>query len=267
MIEPTPSTLAGRVIFVLATPETGADWLVRALDHLPGVTAAPVPTHLASQGIDTLLDTWDARISYAMGDRADAELFLDQVRVLADAPLAAWRRRQGAERVVEHSPDHISHALALTSVYPDASFVHLVRDGRQVVSSLASPLLAWPPWLAARRWCDDQRAVAALDNVSVHTVRVEDLFRDPAYYVGGLASRLDIDADSTSLQSVVDLFGSGDRSMPSVSTGRVGTLGYEVDAPSPLRRWAAQVELGPIGEVAWTVRGATRRFLTAARES
>ena len=266
-------------VFVLATPETGAEWLLRALGCLPGVTCAPVPTHVFSQGIGALLDTWATGIRDAMGERANLESFLDGVRRLADAPLAAWRRSQGADWVAEYSPDHIGHAGALARVYPDAHFVHLVRDGRQVARSLSSPLLDWSPPRAAWRWCDDQRAVAALgEDVKVHTVRLEDLLRDPTYYLDGLASRLGIDAGAAAVGEAAARLGSGKRAAPAVPVGRVGqlvdvlggdllvALGYEVDRASAVRRLLARAELSSAGEVAWMVRAATRRFVAERGE-
>jgi len=273
------SSLDGRVVFVLATPETGVEPLLRAFDRLPGVSSAPVATHLVSQGIGSLLDTWTTRIREAMGERADEKRFLALVRHLADAPLAAWCRREGAERVVEYSPDHITYAATLASVYPDAEFVHLVRDGRHVASALSSPLLDWPPAMAARRWCDDQRAVLALgSDVSVHTVRIEDLVRDPAYYVTGLASRLGIAAEDSVLAEAAEAVGNGPATAPTAPVGRVGRLveqlghdllvdlDYEVAHTSSLRALAARAELGTAGEIAWMVRTAASRLVAAVRE-
>src|SRR5581483_4119183 len=191
------SPVQGRVVFVLATPESGAEQVVAALGCLTGVAAAPVPTHVFSQGVELILDTWLSRTKDALGDKADDARFFAAVRALADAPLAARLDATDAGRVVEYSHDHIRLVGPMMVLYPDAQFVHVVRDGRQVVANLTSPLLGWAPFEAARRWCDDQRAVIELwDQPNLHAVRIEDLRADPASALRELAAALDLDPSS-----------------------------------------------------------------------
>jgi hypothetical protein len=272
------SSVRGRVVFILATPETGAERVQRALGALPGTTSAAVPTHLFSQGLGSLLDTWLSRTRDALGDRADDDRFLGDVRLLADAPLAARLARTGAERVVEYSPGHIPLVGPMLTLYPDAQFVHLVRDGRDVAARLASPLLAWPPHQAARQWCDDQRAVLALGtHDNLHVLRMEDVLEDPAFFLGAVAERLGIACDDDDLSRAAEGLGDG-RAPVATHSGRVAmlveragaevlsTYGYDAaELPWP-RRLAAQAELGPAGEVAWAVRSAITRARAAGRD-
>src|SRR3954451_7082356 len=156
------SAVQGRAIFLLATPESGAEQVLAALDCLAGVAPAPVPTHVFSQGVETILDTWLSRTKEALGDKADDARFFADVRTLADTPLVARLATTGAERVVEYSHDHIRLVGPMMVLYPDAQFVHVIRDGRTVLANPASPLLGGAPFEAARRWCDDQRAAGEL---------------------------------------------------------------------------------------------------------
>jgi hypothetical protein len=48
--------------------------------------------------------------------------------------------RTGATHWVEKTPDHVFHVERMMARYPDARFVHVLRDGRDVVTSL----LAFP---------------------------------------------------------------------------------------------------------------------------
>lgn len=266
-----------RVIFVLATPESGGERLARALGCLPGTTAMPVATNVFSQGVGSLVDVWTGRMRESLGEHADDGRFLGDVRRLADAPFAAWASRTGSAHVVEYSDDHIGYASLIATVYPDAGFVHLVRDGRQVAESLASPLRGWPPGVAARRWYDDQQAVAGLgDTVDVHTVRIEDVLADPEYYIKGLAERLGIDVDDDAVGQATAILGTA--TAPPVRTGRVATmvevlgsellsaLGYEVEPVPPARRAAAKLELSQAGDVGWAVGSALKRARAAIQE-
>ena len=270
----------GRVIFLLATPESGAEQVLAALDCLGGVAAAPVPTHVFSQGVESLLDTWISRTKEALGDKADDARFFADVRQLADAPLAARLAATGAERVVEYSHDHIRLIGPMMVLYPDAQFVHVVRDGRQVVANLASPLLGWAPFEAARRWCDDQRAAIALwEQPNLHVVRIEDLRADPGEVLAELAGRIGLEPSSEDLASAADVLGDGERPLPTDPKPRYANLvdvlgsdvlsacGYETAEPTRARRWAAQAELGAVGEVTWAALGALRRAKAARREA
>lgn len=44
--------------------------------------------------------------------------------------------RAGAEVWVDHTPNNCEHAVFLATLFPDARFIHLVRDGRAVTASL-----------------------------------------------------------------------------------------------------------------------------------
>jgi hypothetical protein len=274
------SAVQGRVVFLLATPESGAEQVLAALDCLSGVAAAPVATHVFSQGVESLLDTWLSRTKEALGERADDARFFADVRQLADAPLAARLAATSAERVVEYSHDHIRLVGPMMVLYPDAQFVHVVRDGRQVVANLASPLLGWAPFEAARRWCDDQRAAIALwEQPNLGVVRIEDLREAPAAALAELASGLGLEPSSDDLASAAALLGNGERPLPDDPADRHATLvdvlapdvlaacGYETSEPSRTRRWVAQAQLGAVGEVAWAALGALRRAQAARRES
>jgi Sulfotransferase family len=272
------SPLHGRVVFVLATPETGAERLLAALDLLPGVTTTPVPTHLFSQGIGTLLDTWVTRTRPALGELADDQRFLRDLRALADEPLLARRTAADAEWIVEYTPDHITSLPAVMAVYPDALFLHLVRDGRQVAAGLSS-LFSWPPSVAVRRWCDDQRAALALgDGPNVLVLAMEVLLDDPRLCLGEFAARLGLDVPDEVLGDAAAALGDGARTAPEVPVGRQGTLtdvlggdllsvyGYDSDEVPAYKRLAARLELGTPGDLAWALRAALDRARRAGRE-
>jgi hypothetical protein len=91
-----------------------------------------------------------------------------------------YARGRGAVRWVETTPDNALSAAALTSVFPTARVVHVVRDGRDAASSLLT--MSWGPddlataleWWARRVRAADA-SMAAADEARVHTVRLEEL--------------------------------------------------------------------------------------------
>lgn len=66
---------------------------------------------------------------------------------------AEWAYLKGADRWGGKTPDYAIHARELFQLFPDAKFVHLIRDGRDVALSLSK--LEWgpkDPLLAALHW-------------------------------------------------------------------------------------------------------------------
>lgn len=78
-------------------------------------------------------------------DRSAAELFL--------AILRAWQARSGKPRVGEKSPLHCKCVARIRDVFPDAKFIHIYRDPRDVVASMRRmEWTAGSPRDQARNW-------------------------------------------------------------------------------------------------------------------
>jgi hypothetical protein len=90
----------------------------------------------------------------------------------------------GKLRWGDKTPIHVRSIPLLASLWPDARFVHVIRDGRDVALSYLS--LPWGPstiWAAARKWTRDVSA-GIRDGQPLGTsryleVRYEDLVADP----------------------------------------------------------------------------------------
>jgi len=236
----TGSPLYGRVVFLVATPESGAERLLRALTELPGLVAPPAPTHVFSQGLGEVLDRWISGKEMIerfvrrqpddgtlMGFRmlsglSDAETFLSHARALADALLLPALGSDGRV-LVEHSPFHINHVGDIVTLYPDAHIVHVVRDGRQVAARLASPLYQEEsPGEGARRWIEEQRGVDEIaDHPMLSAVRIEGLDADPATALSMLAQAFGVDADDKDIARAVQAMGDPPPVVPSGVGGAI----------------------------------------------
>lgn len=234
------SPLSGRVVFLVATPETGAERLLRGLAALPGVVAPPVPTHVFSQGLGEVLDHWVSGAEMInrfvrrqpddgtlMGFRmlsglTDPETFLSHARTLGDALLLpGFGESDGM--LVEYSPFHINNVADIVTLYPDSHIVHVVRDGRQVAARLASPLyMEENPGEAARRWIDEQHAV---DEIAHHpmlsAVRIEGLDADPTTALALLAEAFGIDAGDDDIERAIAAMGDPPPVVPSGAAGAI----------------------------------------------
>jgi hypothetical protein len=233
------SSLYGKVVFVVATPGTGAETLVRAMGEFGGFAAIPVETALFSQGMFRLLDQWqhdpsDQGFHYL----CSAQEFLLAARNLADAPLEAALDALGGDLLVEYSVDHIKHHDDIRCLYPDARIVHVVRDGRLVADRLADSTDGWAARFAARRWVDDQREAWEKDTDG--TVKFEAVMADPAGSLTALAEALDVEADDTALAAAVSHFRGSKRLLEEQSKGRAGAI-VEIVAPEVLNHFGYEL--------------------------
>jgi hypothetical protein len=105
-------------------------------------------------------------------------------RFCVESPFRAYAQAQGKPRWGDKTPWYVHHVEELLAVWPQARFVVLVRDGRDVALSVGR--MPWGPnnaWAAARWWAGGIRAGA--EAMSRHPeqvlqVRYEDLASDPA---------------------------------------------------------------------------------------
>jgi hypothetical protein len=109
-----------RLVFILGSPRSGTTFLGRAVGSLPGfVDLGEVAALKASIP--------------ELATRAPGEAAPRLRRLLA---LAGRLGLAGGLRAVEHTPENAFVAEALALAFPDARFVHPIRDGRDVVASL-----------------------------------------------------------------------------------------------------------------------------------
>jgi hypothetical protein len=102
---------------------------------------------------------------------------------------------------VDHTPSNLKYAATLASLFPQARFIHIVRDGRAVASSVMR--LDWGPNTiikAAHWWIENVAyglaAESFLGKGKVIRLRYEDLVREPTPILERVCSFLDIDYQS-----------------------------------------------------------------------
>ncbi|MET7776847.1 sulfotransferase [Streptomyces mirabilis] len=212
-VQPTPT----RPVFVLGCPRSGTTLLQLMLHAHPRI-ALPPETRF-------VLPAYEGRLAF--GDLAERdnraglarwitgrketrfhELGLDAGRVagrITDGPptlgsalgiaLRAYAEEHGKVRWGDKRPAYALHVAEILRLFPDAQFVHLVRDGRDCVASL----LRMPWWHrgfheAVATWAqvvDTTRKYAReLGPDSWYPLRFEDLVADPAGQLRGVCGFL-----------------------------------------------------------------------------
>jgi len=102
---------------------------------------------------------------------------------LIDLPYREHLRRAGKPRFGDKTPPYIAIVPELLALYPDARFINLTRDGRDVAISFVDAHFHGRPYHADFEWTAAVR-LAAQWRASPHAahildVRYEDLVRDP----------------------------------------------------------------------------------------
>jgi hypothetical protein len=122
-------------------------------------------------------------------------------------------RKAGKARWAEKTPRNISRLATVFRFFPEARFVHVLRDGRDVACSLRThprhkvvdgklvPLDTWKPIAGgARRWVRDiESSRRWWTDPRFHTVRYEDLVREPRPVLERLMAFLGEDWDEAML--------------------------------------------------------------------
>lgn len=117
-------------------------------------------------------------------------------RWCVEAPYLEFMRREGKTRWGDKTPYYIEHVDEIAAIFPEARFVELVRDGRDVALSIMPlPFGANNAYVAARDWARGirlGRAAAARYPERWHTVRYEQLTAEPEAHIRALCAFLDI---------------------------------------------------------------------------
>lgn len=241
--EPSPP----KVVFLIGSPRSGTTWLQSLLGAHPDVIT-PQETDLFSNFVAPLQSWWDQQVALSP-DVQQARRGKGLPAVLADGEYAALLADfvggvlaavhaldPSASIIVEKSPSHSRHTDVIARYLPDAAFVHIVRDGRDVVASLQSAARGWGShWASAsvkksaRLWKETvEGARRASTNDRYTEVRYEGLRAgDPeplrrAFARCGLDLTLEQCADLMSEYSL-ERMASGAATSPIARGGEVGS--------------------------------------------
>lgn len=126
--------------------------------------------------------------------------------------LAYGNKRSVADVLIDKNNYYIKHLDLLTKIWPSAKFIHLVRDGRDVVCSYRElnklntksdfkPILPEKIEDIAKEWTENNIHISQLSNTYKYTlVRYEDLLENPEFSLEKVCNFLDIDFDTQMLK-------------------------------------------------------------------
>jgi hypothetical protein len=118
---------------------------------------------------------------------------IDTYAGLVDCVFGLFAEARGKRRWGDRTPQYVFHVPRLIRLFPNAQFIHVIRDGREVAASIYEHRWAGSVITAADRW---RRTVAAgrrwarLGPERYREVRLDRLIESPAQTLGELCTFL-----------------------------------------------------------------------------
>jgi hypothetical protein len=166
-------------IFVIGSPRSGTTLLRLILDSHPRISCGE-ETHFLRDLEAVVGRNWDLVATYGL-TRA---WWLARIRDLYDGFQAEVLARSGKARWAEKDPTYTLHLDYIDELYPDAVYVHVLRDGHDVVASFRDRWGYTAAMRAARtewaRYVESARALQARSpDGRFLELRYEDLVSEP----------------------------------------------------------------------------------------
>jgi hypothetical protein len=233
-------------IFVVGVPRSGTTWIQRMLAMHPEAWGL-LETYMFSRarGLGALLDSAPPVEESDVGlpppglgrvfGRAE---LVGELRAIATRWLT--HGSDGARFVIEKSPWHLSDLDVIAEILPEARFVHVMRDGRDVAVSVVAARGSWSRVEqrsrsatvreVASRWADAMRqreTGQVMLGEQLLEVRYEDTRSDPARTCRDLFAHCGMQHDEDLIARVVGAteFGRADRPHGEDRPSRAGRVG------------------------------------------
>ena len=224
-----------RPVIILSSPRSGSTLLFETLSRARALYTVGGESHVQIEGMNELHPAACGFESNALGADAATPEVIRQLRARFDAALKDRDGRQppkGRIRLLEKTPKNALRVPFLRKVFPEAHFVYLYRDPREVLSSMIEAwssgafrtyprLPGWsgPPWslvlipgwqeligrplpeIVARQWETTTRILlddlAAVPSARVHRIRYDEFLAQPQAEMQRLCSELELHWDTT----------------------------------------------------------------------
>lgn len=211
-----------QAVFVVGAPRSGTTWVQQMLGAHPRIVT-PQELGLFSAYLRGLTEKWDRQLDQAHQLRykgLPAVLtqrdFDDLIREIIDhVHQRALALKASASVLVEKEPGYSNHVQLIRKYMPDARFIHVLRDGRDVVASMLAASKGWgQAWapndvsLAARAWRSHVlSARKARDWQDCYLeIRYEDLLANGALELRRLFSFCGVEATAAECLEIHDRF-------------------------------------------------------------
>jgi len=177
------TTICDNPVFIVGAPRSGTTLLRSQIDAHPNICCPPWETglfvHMDPLANGDITKVLKKEPTFPIS-RCDIVAW---VRRSADDLMGQFLIRSAKRRWAEKTPTHVDHMDLISEVYPKSQFIHIIRDGRDVIRSLQN--MPWAPrqirW-SADRWIQsvrNGRKFGELNPDRYTEIRYEKLVEDP----------------------------------------------------------------------------------------
>lgn len=191
-------------IFVIGSPRSGTTLVAKCLGAHPAIASADESMFLLN--LWHLYSCWfkgqNSRQWKPLEGFVDEKTLLDGIQALAELLFRSMAAKQGKTIALDHTPWYSALVPFIRALFPQARFVHMVRDGRAVVASLANNYKTGRSWggstLEERTQLWSTMVQASLRGQSIvgegkfFEMRYESLCADPLKELSTLLGWLDL---------------------------------------------------------------------------
>ena len=138
-----------RLVFLVGAPRSGTTWLQLLLSRSPSIVTAQ-ETDLFNVFLQPLIVEWNRyrKTGEPVGltevmSREDISTVLRGVSGFVLARMS--QRKPSATVILEKTPNHVQCWREILDLWPNAHFIHIIRDPRSVVASLRLAAKTWGP--------------------------------------------------------------------------------------------------------------------------
>jgi Sulfotransferase family len=136
-----------KLVFLVGAPRSGTTWLQLLLSRSPSV-ATTQEMHLFNLFMRSMIEQWNydpsTRSSIGVTRLLSEEEYRTLLRGASGFVFAKIAQgKPSATVVLEKTPNNVDYWRVILDLWPDAHFIHIVRDPRSVVASLRVASRSW----------------------------------------------------------------------------------------------------------------------------
>lgn len=211
-----------RNVFLIGAPRSGTTWLQRMLGAHPAV-ATTQELDIFDGYVKAYDAVWSAHLRHGAEQRykgLPTVLTIEEYDSLLQQQLSrvygkVASLKSGISVVLDKNPAYSLHVERIRTLLPDARFLHIVRDGRDVSASLVAAGQGWGrSWApksieyAGNRWARHVRAARRVDNGDGRylEIRYEELSDDGPPVLRRCLELCGVETDDTECKEIYAAF-------------------------------------------------------------
>lgn len=236
--DPSQSPLFGRVGFIVGAPRSGTTWLQQLLFSHP-LVATSAESHLFCEALTSVFENFRHPDKGAnLGTWVSEGELLQITRAFCDSVFLALRdgTRPNAQVVLEKTPNHRMQSAVQAQLFPDARYVHIIRDGRDATASqrhnFADSLKEFAyAGEMAEAWAAEIRDIRThFGKLAYLELRYEDVVSDTPAALATIFDHLGLPHDRELCEAAADFGRAPVNTFPGSASAEVGIRKHRGDA-------------------------------------